>query len=69
MPPFLALIVNDSLFAAVVGTSFTACLALMAWIVKSLITLSEQVETMDIRLRRVEESNGQRSTGKTQRPR
>ncbi len=61
MFPFVAAQVNDSLFAAIIGTSFTACLALMAWIVKSLITISGRLDGIDIRLGRVEESsNGAR---------
>lgn len=43
----LALVVNDSIVAAIVGSSFTACLALMAWIVKGLLTLNGRVDVIE----------------------
>lgn len=63
MPPFLlaltALVVNDQLFATVIGGSFVSVLALMAWIVRTLATLTARVEYMDDRIERLENMNGQ----------
>lgn len=43
----IGLVVNDSIVAAIVGSSFTACLALMAWIVKGLLTLNGRVDVIE----------------------
>ena len=64
MRPFvLALVVNDTLFATIIGASFTACLALMAWMVRTLATLSAKVDFLDERVERLERWDG-RSTAR-----
>lgn len=69
MHPFLiALVVNDALFATIIGTSFTASLALMAWIVKSLILLSAKVDRIDERVDLLERDNGQHARTRAPRP-
>lgn len=55
----LGLVVNDTLFATIIGASFTACMGLMAWIVKTLLTLSIRVGGIDDRLSHLESQNGQ----------
>jgi hypothetical protein len=46
----IGIVVNDTLFSTIIGVSFTACLSLMAWIVRSLVTLNGKVDRMDDRL-------------------
>lgn len=49
-----AVIINDSVFAAVLGVSFTSSIALMAWIVKTLAGLVARVESVEDRVDRLE---------------
>lgn len=50
----LAVVVNDSAFAAVLGVSFTASIGLMAWIVKTLAGVAVRVENVEDRVDRLE---------------
>jgi hypothetical protein len=55
-----ALVVNDAVGATLIGASFTASLALMAWIVKSLILLTTQVSGIERRVEELETARGGR---------
>lgn len=45
----LGLVLNDTVAAAVIGASFTACLSLMAWIVLTLAKLNSRVSVLEDR--------------------
>lgn len=50
----LAVIINDSAFAVVLGAFLTSCIALQAWMVKTLSGLSVRVESNSDRIDRLE---------------
>lgn len=50
----LAVVINDSVFAVILGASFTSSIALMAWIVKTLAALNVRVEINEERIDRLE---------------
>lgn len=51
----LGVVISDSIFAVILGISFTSTIALMAWIVKTLAGIAVTVEDHDDRLGRLEE--------------
>lgn len=52
--------IDPSVAAVIIGASFTASLGLMAWIVKTLAEVNVKVESMDERVKRLEEHEDRR---------
>lgn len=42
--------INDAYLAPIIAASFVACLSIMAWTVKLLLQISEQLENHSVRL-------------------
>lgn len=56
-----ALLVNDSVAAAIIGASFTACIGLIAWVVLTLGKMTTRLEVLSERVFVLEgASNGSR---------
>lgn len=64
----VGVVIEDGLFATIIGASFVASLGLMAWIVKKLAELDTKVDLHDWRLQRLEDRlNGEAAARKPSR--